>query len=83
MQEQPRWRKKKLTAKIDSKGWFMPSPEYYRRQSELCFRMAMLQDNTSTTYWLVELAKDLQAKADAAASDRDGALLPTYLLDKA
>lgn len=45
--------------------------------------MALLQDRTSRTYWLVELAKALQAKADEAVSDRNGALPPTYLLDKA
>jgi hypothetical protein len=32
--------------------------------------MALLRDDTSTTYWLVELAKDLQAKADEAENNR-------------
>jgi len=45
--------------------------------------MALLQDDTSTTYWLVEFAKDLQAKADEAEGDRQDALLPPYLMDQA
>jgi hypothetical protein len=64
----------------------MPSPEYYRRQAELCLRMALLQDDMSTTYWLVEFAKDLQAKADeadAAESDGQEALVPPCLMNKA
>jgi hypothetical protein len=64
----------------------MPSPEYYRRQAELCLRMALVQDDTSTTYWLVEFAKDLQAKADEAdeaESDLQNALAPPCLMDKA
>jgi hypothetical protein len=61
----------------------MPSPEYYRRQAELCLRMALLQDDMSTTYWLVEFAKDLQAKADEAESDGQEALVPPCLMNKA
>ena len=67
----------------------MPSPEYYRRQAELCLRMALLQDDMSTTYWLVEFAKDLQAKADEAdeadeaESDGQAALVPPCLMHKA
>jgi hypothetical protein len=45
--------------------------------------MALLQDDTSTTYWLVEFAKDLQAKADEAESDRQDTLAPPCLMDKA
>jgi hypothetical protein len=45
--------------------------------------MALLRGNTSTTYWLVELAKGLQAKADEAESDRQNTLVPPYLMDKA
>jgi hypothetical protein len=61
----------------------MPSPEYYRRQAELCLQLAMLRDGTSMTYWLVALAKDLQAKADEAETARQSALLPPCLMDKA
>jgi hypothetical protein len=42
----------------------MPRPRYYRRQSELCLQLAMLQNDRKTKLLLVELAKELQAKAD-------------------
>jgi hypothetical protein len=42
----------------------MPRPRYYRRQSDLCLQLAMLQTDPQTKLLLVELAKDLQAKAD-------------------
>jgi len=48
--------------------------------------MALLQDDMSTTYWLVEFAKDLQAKAeeaDEAESDGQAALVPPCLMHKA
>jgi hypothetical protein len=61
----------------------MPSPEYYRRQAELCLRLALLQHGTSATYWLVALAKDLQAKAGEAEGDRQHALAPAFVMDKA
>jgi hypothetical protein len=45
--------------------------------------MALLQDDTSTTYWLVEFAKDLQAKADEAESNGQGDMIPIALMDQA
>jgi hypothetical protein len=42
----------------------MPRPGYYRRQSDLCLQLAMLQNDPQTKLLLVELAKELQAKAD-------------------
>ena len=42
----------------------MPRPKYYRRQSDLCLQLAMLQTDPQTKLLLVELAKELQAKAD-------------------
>jgi hypothetical protein len=48
----------------------MPGSEYYRRQSELCLQLALLKADLSAdlrmTLWLLALAKDLRAKADAA-----------------
>ncbi len=58
----------------------MPSADYYRRQSELCLRLALLHNDEHTTYWLVELAKDLQAKAEEAAADPEGSM-PAYMID--
>jgi hypothetical protein len=47
----------------------MANPEYYRRQSELCLQLALLYDDQRMTLWLVDLAKELQAKAGGAGSD--------------
>jgi hypothetical protein len=48
----------------------MPRSEYYRRQSELCLQLALLKADrhadSRVTLWLLALAKDLRAKADAA-----------------
>jgi hypothetical protein len=45
----------------------MASSEYYRRQSELCLQLALLRAELKAdlhiTFWLLELAKDLRAKA--------------------
>ena len=60
----------------------MPSSEYYRRQSELCLQLALLHNDTHTTYWLVELAKEMQARAEAApalTAHRHSAL-PAYMM---
>lgn len=65
----------------------MPGPEYYRRQSEICLRLALLNDDAHATYWLVEMAKGLQARADEADCDpeRDSASdqhrVSVYLMD--
>lgn len=58
----------------------MPSADYYRRQSELCLRLALLQDDQHTTYRLVELAKDLQARAEEAGSE-PGSSMPAHMID--
>ena len=48
----------------------MVSSEYYRRQSELCLQLALLQadlhGDLRMTFWLLELAKELRVKADEA-----------------
>jgi hypothetical protein len=56
----------------------MPSSKYYRRQSDLCLQLALLQNDPQMTLSLVALAKELRAKADEpdAASSSE----PTYLL---
>ncbi|HEY2229436.1 MAG TPA: hypothetical protein VGI22_17215 [Xanthobacteraceae bacterium] len=45
----------------------MASSEYYRRQSELCLQLALLRAELTAdlhvTFWLLELAKELRAKA--------------------
>jgi hypothetical protein len=57
----------------------MVSSKYYRRQSDLCLQLALLQNDPQMTLSLVGLAKELRAKAD----DPDGAPAsgPTYLPD--
>jgi hypothetical protein len=47
----------------------MASSKYYRRQSDLCLQLALLQNDPQMTLSLVGLAKELRAKAD----ERDGA----------
>ncbi len=59
----------------------MPSADYYRRQSELCLRLALLQDDEPTTYRLVELARDLQARAEEAEADPESGGMPAYMME--
>ena len=47
----------------------MPRRGYYRRQSDLCLQLALLQNDPQTTLLLAKLAKELQAKGN----DVDGA----------
>jgi hypothetical protein len=51
----------------EERGTSMASSEYYRRQSELCLQLALLQaelhSNLQMTFMLLELAKELRAKA--------------------
>ena len=60
----------------------MPSPDYYRRQSELCLQLALLHRDTRSTFWLVELAKEMRARAEEAEAqaDRQGST-PAYMED--
>jgi hypothetical protein len=46
----------------------MASSKYYRRQSDLCLQLALVQEDPQTTLLLVKLAKELRAKADAPDS---------------
>jgi hypothetical protein len=52
----------------------MASSEYYRRQSELCLQLALLQADLHAdlqmTFSLLELAKELRAKAGEADNAR-------------
>ena len=58
----------------------MPSPEYYRRQSELCLQLALLHSDTRATFWLVELAKEMRARAEEADAERQGSM-SAYMVD--
>ena len=60
----------------------MPSPDYYRRQSELCLQLALLHRDTRSTFWLVELAKEMRARAEEAEAqaDRQGSM-PAYMVE--
>lgn len=59
----------------------MPSSEYYRRQSEFCLQLALLKADLYAdlrmTFWLLELAKELRAKADEA--DGPPTSVPTHV----
>jgi hypothetical protein len=57
----------------------MVSSKYYRRQSDLCLQLALLQTDPQMTLSLVGLAKELRAKADEA--NVAPAAVPTYLRD--
>lgn len=61
----------------------MLSPEYYRRQSQLCLQLALLHHDTRKTYWLVELAKEMQARAEEAGGDTEPSHseMPPYMTD--
>jgi hypothetical protein len=50
----------------------MVSSQYYRRQSDLCLQLALLQTDPHTSVLLVELARELQAKAQEAYSESAG-----------
>jgi len=58
----------------------MPSPEYYRRHSELCLQLALLHRDTRSTFWLVELAKEMRARAEEAEAERQGSM-SAYMVD--
>jgi hypothetical protein len=57
----------------------MVSSKYYRRQSDLCLQLALLQNDPQMTLSLVGLAKELRAKADGPHGPP--ASVPTYLRD--
>jgi hypothetical protein len=42
----------------------MPSSKYYRRQSDLCLQLALIQNDPQRTLSLVGFARELRAKAD-------------------
>jgi hypothetical protein len=51
----------------------MASSVYYRRQSDLCLRLALVQDDPEAILLLVEFAKTLRAKAEESpAAPQDG-----------
>jgi hypothetical protein len=54
----------------------MVSSQYYRRQSDLCLQLALLQTDPQTSVLLVELARELRAKAQEARGEAAGK--PTY-----
>ena len=62
----------------------MANPEYYRRQSELCLQMALLYEDELMILRLVDLAKEMQARAESAES---GAMegepngMPGFMMD--
>jgi hypothetical protein len=57
----------------------MVSSKYYRRQSDLCLQLSLLQADPRMTLLLVELAKELQAKADEAGSAPTS--VPIFVMD--
>jgi hypothetical protein len=54
----------------------MVSSQYYRRQSDLCLQLALLQADPQTSVLLVGLAKELRARAEEVGSEAAGR--PTY-----
>lgn len=62
----------------------MLRPEYYRRQSELCLQLALLQNDTHASYRLIELAKEMQARAEEAEgeTERQHSQLSPYMMGK-
>lgn len=44
----------------------MVKAEYYRRQADLCLQLALTQRDHSAALWLIELAEEMLAKAEAA-----------------
>jgi hypothetical protein len=54
------WRKKKDTAMVKS--------DYYRRQADLCLRLALAQHDQKAAISLVEFAEELMGKAEEAAA---------------
>jgi hypothetical protein len=58
------WRKKKETAMVKS--------DYYRRQADLCLRLALAQRDQKAAISLVEFAEELMSKAEEAAAFHAG-----------
>jgi hypothetical protein len=54
----------------------MIDPQYYRRQADLCLRLALMQADQQFAFRLIELAEGYQARAGEAASDADDANTP-------
>ena len=46
----------------------MVRSKYYRRQSDLCRELALVQRDQKAALWLIEFAEELMAKADDAAA---------------
>jgi hypothetical protein len=46
----------------------MVKSEYYRRQADLCLRLALAQRDQKTAISLVEFAEDMMAKAEETAA---------------
>jgi hypothetical protein len=55
----------------------MPSTEYFRRQSDICLRLALIASSEEVATRLIAMAQDYHAQADAleAQSNRSTRLL--------
>ncbi len=47
----------------------MPSPDYYRRQADVCLRYALATDREETFARLIAMAEDYTAKAALARGE--------------
>jgi len=49
----------------------MPSVAYFRRQADICFRLALIASDEEVSNRLIMMAKEYTAKGDALAKQAD------------
>jgi hypothetical protein len=61
----------------------MPSPEYFRRQADICVRLSVIASDDEVSNRLVNMAREYKAKGDALArqASAGGWADPTSLVE--
>jgi hypothetical protein len=54
----------------------MPSVAYFRRQADICFRLALIASDEEVSNRLIMMAKEYTAKGDALAKQGGGDAAP-------
>jgi hypothetical protein len=47
----------------------MPTPEYFRRQADICLRLSLIASDDEVSSRLIVMAQDYKAKADAVEAE--------------
>jgi ABC-type uncharacterized transport system YnjBCD ATPase subunit len=57
----------------------MPSVAYFRRQADICFRLALIASDEEVSNRLIMMAKEYTTKGDALAKQADASVDPAAL----